>query len=107
MPSIDMGVRQNNGTFLADGQFSAPVDVLAWDGRKSLHFSGMQLGTFSSASLQIQASNDGVNYAAVDTVVTTDGIVNITLVCAWLRILTNHISSGTPACFLAGHVHSL
>jgi hypothetical protein len=107
MALLELEVKQNSGTFLADGQHGAAVDVQAWGSPRTLQFTGMQLGTFSTANLQIEASNDGVTFTAVESAVTTNGFVTLTAVHAWVRILTNHITSGAPGCWLVGHVHSL
>lgn len=69
---------------------------------KSIQFAGMLSGTFSIATLQIEGSNDGTNYAQIGSDVTTNGIVSVTTPVQFIRIRRTVAVSGTPTAVLCG-----
>ena len=70
---------------------------------KSLHFSGLESGTFSVATLRVQGSNDNTNWIAIGSDVTASSIVNLVEPLAFMRIYTVAYTSGTPKCVMSAH----
>lgn len=106
MALLEFEVKQNDGTFLADGQVGAALDVAAWDAPFSVQYAHLGVGTFTTGSITLQGSIDGVHFEDIATR-TNNGIAQYTGPYAWLRIRTDHIVSDTPEAWLLGHVHSL
>lgn len=74
------------------------VGVLHLDPWKSLQVAG----TFT-ATLQLEGSNDNVNWEQIGTDYTAPELRQITAVAQYMRITVDSYTSGTPLAYLAGH----
>ena len=70
---------------------------------KSIQFSGMQSGTFSTVTCQIMGSNDNSNWTQIGSDVTTNSWVSVTYPVQFIRIDTTSYTSGTPVAVLCGY----
>jgi hypothetical protein len=97
MPILKLNLALTVGTFDAAGQSGTAQDVANWLPHKSVQFTGM-----GGASFTVQGSNDNTNWVSMGDAVTTNSIVALDTSCAFLRVLTNSHTSGTPTAWLAG-----
>ena len=75
------------------------------DAWKSIQFTGMLTGTFSTSELLVQTSNDNVNWVTVGSAVTTNSMVQLVNVSAFLRIYST-TATATATAVLVGHSHA-
>ena len=107
MATRALNLSLNVGTFSGAGKGGTPTNVEGWDSYASIQFTGMLVGTLAAAEFKIQESNDGVHFNDVGSAVTTNSVVQLTGVRAWLRVYTTSHSYGTPAATLVGHQHRM
>lgn len=107
MATFTFDVKKTVGTFSAAGETGDPLDVEYLDAPKSIQFSGMQIGTFTDATMQLQGTLDGAVWQNVGAQVTLNSIVPFEGLYAKLRILTvAHGGTCVPVVTLHGHRHA-
>lgn len=103
MPVYQLDVPAASGTFLPTGDNGTAIPVQHLKPWKSITAHGVNSGTFSLATIQPQASNDGSNWVALGDPITTDGIYSYVTMMQFLRIHMTAYTSGTQTAWLSAH----